>query len=73
MAAIDPLGDLAPRLSLIREQDPEILQLLHLMQGLSTGPERASHLFTSTAVRAYTFIIIFMGGVLSLWQYENQK
>ena len=31
--------------SLTREQDPEILKLLHLRQGLSPNPEGASHLF----------------------------
>lgn len=31
-------------LSFIREQDPEIPELLHLRQGLSTDPETTSHL-----------------------------
>lgn len=37
--------DLALRLSLTREEDPEILELLRLRQGLSINPETTNHLF----------------------------
>ncbi|KAI3356005.1 hypothetical protein L3Q82_017278 [Scortum barcoo] len=39
------LSNLTLHLSLTREQDPEILELLHLRQDLSTHPERARHPF----------------------------
>ncbi|KAI3361918.1 hypothetical protein L3Q82_012189, partial [Scortum barcoo] len=41
----NPPVNLTLHLSLTREQDPEILELLHLRQDLSTHPERARHPF----------------------------